>query len=183
MDTNNSKCFNKKLLMIVPKDLYHDTEFSDPVSELIKRNIAVTICSTILGTIHGVNGNTIDSILLVKDVIVSNFDAICIMGGKGTGLYLWDDLDVRNLIHAFNKENKLVTAICSGSVVLARSGILASKKATTFPVKGFIDQLENAGALYSEENVIVDGNIITANGPIGAKEFGLVIADELSAKS
>ena len=164
-----------RLLMIVPPELYHDTEFSDPMLALDSAGVKVTIASTRTGTIKGVIKDSIQSTMLISEVKVSKFDAICIMGGKGTGMYLWDNNDVKQLILQFNNQGKLVTAICAGAVSLARAGILKDKTATTFPVKGFIKQLEDAGAKYSTDPVVVDGRIITANGPVGARNFGRTI--------
>ena len=168
-----------QLLMVVPPDLYHDTEFSDPMLAFDSAGVQVTITSTKTGTIKGVIKDSIQSTLLLKDVKVNKYDAICIMGGKGTGKYLWENEDLKNLIIEFNSKGKIVTAICAGSVCLAKAGILKDKNATTYPVKGFIAQLQNNGAIYSAEPVVVDGKIITSNGPDGARAFGRAIVKQL----
>lgn len=168
-----------KLLMVVPPDLYHDTEFSDPMLALDSAGITVVIASTKTGEIKGVMGNTIDAELLLSDVEVKDYDAICIMGGKGTGQYLWDNEEVRQLLLDFEAEGKIVTGICAGAVSLARAGVLENKTATTYPVKGFIKQLEEKGARYSTDSVCVYGRTITANGPVGAKAFGVEIVKML----
>jgi len=161
-----------RLLMIVPPELYHDTEFSDPMLALDSAGVKVTIASTRIGTIKGVSKDSIQSTMLISDVKISKFDAICIMGGTGTGKYLWENNQLKQLILEFNKEKKLVTGICAGAVSLARAGVLKDKAATTYPVQGFIKQLEEAGAKYSTDLVVVDGRIVTANGPVGARSFG-----------
>ncbi len=171
-----------KLLMVVPPDLYHDTEFSDPMLALDSAGISVTIASTKTGEIKGVMGNTIVADLLLSDVKVKDYDAICIMGGKGTGQYLWKNETVNQLVLDFEMQEKLVTGICAGAVSLARAGVLENKTATTYPVKGFITQLEENGACYSTDSVCVDGCTITANGPVGAKAFGVEIVKMLRKK-
>lgn len=170
------------LLMVVPPDLYHDTEFSDPMLALDSAGVQVTISSTKIGTIKGVIKDSIQSTLLLKDVKVANFDAICIMGGKGTGKYLWENEDLKKLIQNFEKKGKLITGICAGAVSLAKAGVLQTKNGTTFPVKGFIEQLKLNGAVYSPSPVVVDGKYITANGPEGAREFGRTIVKALKEK-
>jgi protease I len=161
-----------QLLMIVPPELYHDMEFSDPMLALDSAGIKVTIASTKIGTIKGVIKDSIQSTLLLKDVKVKKFDAICIMGGKGTGKYLWENEELKKLIQQFEKRGKLITGICAGAVSLAKAGVLQTKNGTTFPVKGFIEQLKLNGVVYSPSPVVVDGKYITANGPEGAREFG-----------
>ncbi len=171
---------NPHLLMVVPPELYHDTEFSDPMLALDSAGIQVTIASTKIGTIKGVIKDSIQATLLLKNVKVTKYDAICIMGGKGTGKYLWENEELKKLIQQFEKKGKLITGICAGSVSLAKAGVLQSKNSTTFPAKGFIEQLKLNGAVYSPSPVVVDGKYITANGPEGAKEFGKAIVKALT---
>ena len=171
-----------QLLMVVPPELYHDTEFSDPMLALDSAGIQVTIASTKIGTIKGVIKDSIQSTLLLKDVKFKKFDAICIMGGKGTGKYLWENEELKKLIQKFEKKGKLITGICAGAVSLAKAGVLQTKNGTTFPVKGFIEQLKLNGVVYSPSPVVVDGKYITANGPEGAREFGRTIAKALQKK-
>jgi protease I len=167
------------LVIVVPPDKYHDTEFSDPMLALDSAGVKVTIASTKIGTIKGVLKDSIQSTMLISDVQIKRYDAICIMGGTGTGKYLWENEQLKQLIVSFDKKEKLVTGICAGAVSLARAGVLKEKKATTYPVKGFIEQLENAGAKYSADPVIIDGRIVTANGPVGTRNFGRAIVREL----
>ncbi|MBP6610068.1 MAG: DJ-1/PfpI family protein [Paludibacter sp.] len=171
---------NPHLLMVVPPELYHDTEFSDPMLALDSAGIQVTIASTKIGTIKGVIKDSIQATLLLKNVKVTKYDAICIMGGKGTGKYLWENEELKKLIQQFEKKGKLITGICAGAVSLAKAGVLQTKNSTTFPTKGFIEQLKLNGAIYSPSPVVVDGKYITANGPEGAKEFGKAIAKALT---
>lgn len=171
---------NPHLLMVVPPELYHDTEFSDPMLALDSAGIQVTIASTKIGTIKGVIKDSIQATLLLKNVKVTKYDAICIMGGKGTGKYLWENEELKKLIQQFEKKGKLITGICAGSVSLAKAGVLQTKNSTTFPAKGFIEQLKLNGAVYSPSPVVVDGKYITANGPEGAKEFGNAIVKALT---
>ncbi len=171
---------NPHLLMVVPPELYHDTEFSDPMLALDSAGIQVTIASTKIGTIKGVIKDSIQATLLLKNVKVTKYDAICIMGGKGTGKYLWENEELKKLIQQFEKKGKLITGICAGAVSLAKAGVLQTKNSTTFPAKGFIEQLKLNGAVYSPSPVVADGKYITANGPEGAKEFGKAIAKALT---
>lgn len=171
---------NPHLLMVVPPELYHDTEFSDPMLALDSAGIQVTIASTKIGTIKGVIKDSIQATLLLKNVKVTKYDAICIMGGKGTGKYLWENEELKKLIQQFEKKGKLITGICAGAVSLAKAGVLQTKNSTTFPTKGFIEQLKLNGAIYSPSPVVVDGKYITANGPEGAKEFGKAIVKALT---
>ncbi len=105
-----------------------------------------------------------------------DFAGIVIIGGSGTHI-LFDNEILLNLISQFFGEGKLVAAICSAPTILANAGILKDKNATCFP--GYEDKLESKGAKLTYENVTIDGNIITANGPDAASEFGTAIVNKL----
>ena len=78
---------------------------------------------------------------------------------------------------ASNITYKIIAAICIAPVTLANAGILNGKKATVFP-SGKNDLIRN-GAKYTGDSVTVDGNIITANGPMAAEAFGKKIVEML----
>jgi 4-methyl-5(b-hydroxyethyl)-thiazole monophosphate biosynthesis len=77
-----------------------------------------------------------------------------------------------------NENSKLICAICAAPSVLGHKGLLKGKKATCFP--GFEKELE--GAIFTDEGVVEDGNIITAKGAGVAIEFGLKIAERFAGK-
>ena len=78
-------------------------------------------------------------------------------------------------------KNKLVCAICIAPMILAKAGLLKDINATVWDVDGKQSSYFNShGIKYTGEDVTVDGNIITANGPDAASAFGEKIAELLS---
>ena len=76
-------------------------------------------------------------------------------------------MHLKGLSDAFRAE-KIVSAICISPVVLARAGILKGKKATVFPDSEGIRELKKAGAIYIQKSVVVDGKVVTGDGPDAA---------------
>ena len=109
------------------------------------------------------------------EVDAKDFDAIIFVGGSGTKAY-FNNQQALNLAREFSKSGKVVAAICIAPTILVNAGILNRKKATSFP-----SERNNINAIgyYTGKSVEVDGKIITANGPLAAKEFGKKIADAL----
>lgn len=67
-----------------------------------------------------------------------------------------------------------VASICAGpAVVVAPTGILKGRKATCYP--GLGNMIDAAGGTYVNERVVVDGNIITSEGPGTTLEFAKAI--------
>lgn len=108
---------------------------------------------------------------LASEVNYDELDGIVLPGGMPGTLNLGADETVNKIIKEFAAAGKLVCAICAAPSVLGVAGILEGKKATCHP--GFEEKL--VGATVSEDEVVVDGNIITSRGMGTALAFALAI--------
>ncbi len=123
--------------------------------------------------IESANGIKILAELEDKDINISDIDAIILPGGMPGAVNLQNSSFLTSAILSCNKEKKIIAAICAAPIVLGRLGILQGKKATCF--RGFEGSLE--GASISSNDVCIDGNIITANGPLVALDFAFTIVE------
>ena len=109
---------------------------------------------------------------------LSNLDgyaAVIIPGGMPGAANLRDDQRVVKIVNDMNAAGKLVAAICAGPIVLAKAGIIAGKKVTSYP--GF--EADLAAAIYQTDAVVRDGNLITSRGPGKAVDFALELVSVL----
>jgi protease I len=67
------------------------------------------------------------------------------------------------MVRLAHEEGKMVASLCHGPWVLASAGILSGRKVTCWP--SLKDDMMNAGARYLDQEVVVDGNIITSRNP------------------
>ena len=103
-------------------------------------------------------------------VCAEDYDALAITGGFEEYGYYEEAYrqDTAGLIRAFHKAGKPIASICVGALVLAHSGILEGRKATTYALSGGHrqKQLAEFGAeVQADEQIVVDGNLITSCGP------------------
>ena len=105
----------------------------------------------------------------------SNYDGIVLPGGLPGTLNLGADETVNRVIKEFAAEGKMVAAVCAAPSVLGEAGLLQGKKATCYP--GYEDKL--LGGQWVEEEVAVDGNIITSRGLGTTIPFALEIVKYL----
>jgi protease I len=162
-------------MIIAPID-FRDEEYFEPKAILEKAGHHVTTASTKIGKITGSRGGIAESTMLLSNVNADSFDAVIFVGGQGS--YIFDENpQALNIAKVFYNNNKLTTAICHAPIILAKSGVLKAKKATVFP--GDSGELTNLGVNYLANQVVIDGNIVTANGPDAATEFGNTIVDIL----
>ena len=107
------------------------------------------------------------------------FDMIVIPGGaKGVDVLKADPI-VKLILQKMNGQGKYVTAICAGPIVLAEAGLLKGRAVTSYPgVGGLLE-----GAHLKSDRVVVDGKIVTSQGPGTAIEFALKLAEILQGKA
>ncbi len=131
----------------------------------------VTISITGKREVTGSHNVTFLADALASEVDYEELDGIVLPGGMPGTLHLGADETVNRVIREFAAAGKLVCAICAAPSVLGAAGILEGKKATCHP--GFEEKL--TGAVTGEEEVVVDGNIITSRGMGTAIPFALAI--------
>ena len=90
------------------------------------------------------------------------FDAVVIPGGYAPDMMRRNESMVK-LVREAAQQGKVVAAICHAGWMLASAGVLKGKKATSFfAIK---DDVANAGAIWVDQEVVVDGNLITSRKP------------------
>jgi len=166
----------KTVLAIIPPTDFNDMEFSAVVDGLRSRGATVMVGCSRSGGAVGMYGKSVGPDVLLSDVRVSDYDCIVFIGGAGATVY-FDDPLAHSIASEAAAAGKVVAAICVSPVTLARAGVLQGRRATVFP--DYAAELENAGAMYTGEDVTVDGRIITANGPGAAEKFMWKIAEAL----
>ncbi len=107
-----------------------------------------------------------------------DFDVIVLPGGLGGTERLQKDERIRKVLEYVDANNGITAAICAAPTVLAEFGLLKGKTITSHPsVK---DQLGDA--IYKNDRVVVDGRLITSQGPGTAMEFALALVEYLEGK-
>lgn len=170
----NNITTDKKVVFIIAPVNFRDEEYAFPRKILIEAGVKVDTAASILGPAKGVLGLEAEVDLKVDQIKISDYDGIVMIGGAGSRTY-WNDQQVHALLQQAYQEGKLVGGICSAAVTLARSGILKGKHATVY--SGEAQQLIKAEAVYNGRPVEIDGNILTADGPDSAKDFGRALVD------
>lgn len=116
----------------------------------------------------------------VEEVSVAEFDAVIIPGGWAPD-FLRQDPRVLKLVREMDQAGKVVAAICHAGWVLCSAEVVRGRKATCF--KAIKDDLIHAGARYVDEEVVVDGNLITSRVPTDLPAFCREVARALATKA
>lgn len=172
----------KKLLMIIAFKDFKDEEYFIPREILEKAGAEIKVASTKKGTALGTSGGEVNVDLDIDEVMTDDYDGIIFIGGPGAFNHL-DNFQCHRIAKEAKEKDKVLAAICIGPAILAKAGVLQGKKATVWSSaldKSAIKILEEGGAQYQDQEVVVDRKIVTASGPQAAEEFGNKLVEILS---
>ena len=110
----------------------------------------------------------------------ADFDAVVIPGGWAPEA-LRQDANVLKLVREMDKAGKVVAAICHAGWVIASADIVRGRRVTCY--QAVKDDVIHAGGKYVDEEVVVDGNLITSRKPTDLPAFWPEVAKALTASA
>jgi len=150
----------KKRAVIITAPNFQDEEFTYPYYRLLEEGYSVDIATPDKVIVYGKYGVPAKPTIDTKDLKAINYDLVVLPGGFEAP----DRLRLRKEVLSFVKEmydnNKIVAAICHGPWICISAGIMKGRRATGY--MSIADDIKNAGATYLEEDVVIDGNLITS---------------------
>ncbi len=148
------------------------------LSDLLRRaGIEVVVAGLQRGLIQGSRGIRIEPDAYLDDVLTREFDLIALPGGLPGAEHLRDDARVQALLKRMAATGCYTTAICAAPMALAQAGLLDGKQATAYP--GVLDQLKLPNTRVLKDAVVVDGKVVTSQGPGTAMDFALTLIELL----
>ena len=168
-----------KTALVILAEGFEEVEAIAPVDVLRRAGARVTIAGVTDLRVKSSRKMGVEADILLKD-LVEMPDAVILPGGLPGATNLAKSEEVAKFVKKMNAAGKIVAAICAApAAVLAPLGILDGKKATCYPG---CETDFSSKTVHSKERVVVDGNIITSQGPGTALEFALEIAVRLVGK-
>ncbi|HEY4558487.1 MAG TPA: type 1 glutamine amidotransferase domain-containing protein [Enteractinococcus sp.] len=116
--------------------------------------------------------------LNVAEAKADDFDALVLPGGTKNADQLRMNQDAVNFTRAFFDSNKTVASICHAAWILTEADVVKDRNMTSYP--SLQTDLRNAGANWSDEELVVDGNLITSRSPKDLPAFNEAIINKLS---
>jgi len=156
------------ILIFLPASNFSEEEYQIINRVFAKAGKKVFISSDSYSVCKGDRGVKVKADIDYFNVNEKNFSAIVLIGGKGSKEY-WDNEYLHKIVKKFKSSGKIISAICSAPITLARAGLLSKISATCWSEDK--NELIKLGVQYQDRNVVVDNNIITADGPRSAEQF------------
>jgi protease I len=167
-----------KRVAILIEQQYQELEVWYPLYRLREAGCQVVLVGPEVGkTYPSKLGYPAVADLAADQARASDFDAVIAPGGFAPD-YIRRYPSMIRLVREMNEAGKLLAAICHGPWVLCSTPALRGKKATAF--YAIKDDVINAGATWTDEEVVVDGNVITSRKPDDLPAFVLALMEMLS---
>ena len=161
----------------VVDDLYEDLELWYPRLRLEEAGWKVVVAGPAAGkTFAGKHGYPCRAEVSFADLRAADFDGLLVPGGFAPDK-IRRDAHVLALTREIHASGKLVAFICHAGWVLISAGILRGRKATS--TVGIRDDMINAGAVWVDAPLVVDGNLVSSRTPLDLPVFGKAIVDWL----
>lgn len=149
-----------KKTVIITAQNFQDEEFTYPYYRLLEEGYSVDVATPDKLAVYGKYGVPARPTIDTKDLKAADYDLVVLPGGFEAP----DRLRIRKEVLSFVKDmyenNKVVAAICHGPWICISAGIIKGKRATGY--MSIADDIRNAGGIYVEEDVVIDGNLITS---------------------
>jgi deglycase len=171
--------FMQKIVLTFVDDLYEDLELWYPKLRLAEAGYAMRLAAHEIRTFKGKHGYPATADLLLSNTRSPDFCGLLVPGGFMPDK-LRRDAKVLALTRECFEQGKLVAFICHGGWIPISARILKGKRATGS--LGIKDDLENAGAIWVNEPVVADGNLISSRTPLDLALFAKAMVDFLDGE-
>jgi len=159
--------------LVLLADGFEEIEAVTIIDVLRRGEVTVTTASLGAERVTGSHQITLHADALLDAVAVESFDALVLPGGPAAKT-LREDARAQATIKRARAAGKLLAAVCAAPTALEAAGVLAGKRATSYPGNPL------PSAHWVEQTVVVDGDVITSRGPGTTMAFALAVVERLS---
>jgi len=163
-------------------DGFEQVEFTEPRSVLEQHGAIIKIISGARGKVKGVHhdqpGDEFNVDATFDEADPMDFDAVLLPGGKENGGRIRDIAQAQDFLQHIDEAGKPIAAICHGSWLLASAGLAQGRTLTSWP--SLQDDIRRAGGNWVDQEVVVDGNLVTSRKPDDIPAFNQKLVEVFS---
>ena len=148
-----------KKALILTGNMVQDHEFIYPYYRVQEDGYKVDVAVRDKKQVNGIIGSKIIPTKDIPELKVEDYDLLILPGGAKAMEYMRQDVDILKFISDFNSTGKTIASICHAAQLLISSKIVKGRKISGY--YSIKDDINNAGAVYTDEPAVVDGNIVT----------------------
>jgi protease I len=172
-----------KKIAFLATDGVEEVEYTEPRKAVENAGGTAELLSIKTGEIQAVNhldkAGTYHVDKQVKNADVADYDALVLPGGVANPDFLRADAEAVSFVRQFVGSGKPVAAICHGPWTLVEAGVVDGRTLTSWP--SLRTDLANAGATWVDEEVHVDGTLVTSRKPDDLPAFCEQLLEQLAS--
>ena len=172
----------KKVAFLVANEGIEQVELTEPWKAVEQAGGSPTLVAPEAGKAqafdHLDKADVFDVDLTVADADPGSFDALVLPGGVANPDALRTDGDAVSFVRSFVESGKPVAAICHAAWSLVEADVVKGRTLTSWP--SLQTDIRNAGGTWVDEQVHVDGNLISSRNPGDLEAFCGTLVDALS---
>lgn len=171
-----------KKVAIIATDFFEEPELVEPRDALRKAGADVKVYSTGTEPIQAVRGDTeptqkVDVDGTFDDLAGAAIDVLIVPGGTVNADRLRVEPQAQEVVRRVMEDKTPLAVICHGPWLLVSTGVTRGRRLTSYHT--LADDIRNSGGTWIDEEVVVDGNLITSRSPDDLPAFIKAIEDAL----
>ena len=171
-----------KAVALLVTDGFEQTELTEPKEALEGAGATVHIVAPKAGHVQGwkhtEKGDAFAVDVRLATAKPADYWAVVLPGGVINADHLRMDPDAVAFVRDFNGKGKIIAAICHGAWILIEADAVGGKRVTSYA--SLQTDLRNAGAQWVDEEVVLDGHLITSRTPADLPAFNAAIIEVLA---
>ncbi|WP_145857429.1 type 1 glutamine amidotransferase domain-containing protein [Pedobacter suwonensis] len=173
---------SNRTIAVLSESGFEEVELTEPVKRLKEEGATVHIISSKSGKIKAWDQDhwsiEVDVDKTISEANADDYNGLLLPGGVINPDQLRVNEDALVFVKAFFSNGKPVAAICHGPQTLINADVVQGRKLTS--VKNISKDLINAGAIWSDEEVVVDQGLVTSRTPEDLPAFNDKIVEEFA---
>lgn len=159
--------------VILTANQFEDMELFFPYFRLLEEGVEVDIATPQKGMIEGEHGYRLQINQTIDEVNPDDYELLLVPGGfpDGAPATVRKVKKAQEIARSFFKKNKPVASICHGPWLLASADLVKGRHLTGFWHDGVPEEIKAAGGIYEDQEVVVDGNLVTSRWPMDLPAF------------
>ena len=148
-----------KNALILTGNLVQDHEYIYPYYRVQEDGYKVDVAVRGKVQVNGIIGSKIVPTKDIPELRVEDYDLLILPGGAKSMEYMRQDKEILEFISDFNDSGKVIASICHAAQLLISSKVVKGRKISGY--YSIKDDINNAGAIYTDEPAVVDENIVS----------------------
>lgn len=179
-----SESLQRRKIAILATDGFEQSELLEPRKTLDQAGAKTVVISPKTGEIRGWSntdwGQAVPVDLAVKEARAEDYDALVLPGGVMNPDHLRMNPEAMKFVRDFVATERPIAAICHGPWTLVEAGAVKGQTFTSWP--SLKTDLENAGATWVDEEVVISGQFISSRKPEDIPAFSKALIETLEAE-